>query len=281
MTFRTPLGVVLAGGGAHGSWQAGCLDALSAAGVSFDKVLGISAGALNGVAYVLDRMPQLLGFWYNVDQLRVMRWDVRWRPFSLFSNQPMWEALQYVHDEHAAKRALRREFTAVSLCMDDGKYHYARFTPQASGAWDGPLAAKIVASCSVPRLFPPVRLRQEGQERSLVDGGFKGKDWISFAEMASCKDVVVLQMLRPEDIGRRRPIAQLMGDQLGRDLLHGVESLLRLPNGPRVYRVVPQRRLGFTPYAFSSQYCRPGLELGRADGRRFLQNPSDYLLDPQ
>jgi predicted acylesterase/phospholipase RssA len=45
---------VLTGGASHGAVQVGMLQALTHAGVTPDVVVGVSAGALNGVAFAAD-----------------------------------------------------------------------------------------------------------------------------------------------------------------------------------------------------------------------------------
>ena len=57
--FRTPLGLVLVGGGAHGAWQAAVLDQLERKHhLEFDHILCFSIGSLTGTAYLLDRVPK-------------------------------------------------------------------------------------------------------------------------------------------------------------------------------------------------------------------------------
>src|SRR5579862_6814468 len=135
--FRQPLGLVLAGGGAQGAWQAGALNELVGAGLAFHRVLGISVGSLSGAAYFLGEIDRAMSFWRDVDTLRVMRFAPRLAPISLFSDPPLRDALRYAADEDRARRVGRCELVVVSLCKDDGRYHYARFTPGGAQGWDG------------------------------------------------------------------------------------------------------------------------------------------------
>ena len=45
-------GLVLEGGGARGIYTAGVLDVFMERGVTFDGIIGVSAGAIHGVSYV-------------------------------------------------------------------------------------------------------------------------------------------------------------------------------------------------------------------------------------
>lgn len=276
--FRRPLGVVLAGGGAHGAWQAGCLTALTEAGIEFDRVLGVSVGSLSGVAYAIGELERAVNFWRDIDTLRVMRFEPRLSPFSLFSDVPIREALRYVGTEDEARARVRCEFTVVSLCRDDDRYHYARFTPNGAAGWDGPIADKLAASCAIPMVFPPVRVEVAGQLRTLVDGGARAREWVTWNSMAGCRDVIVLQMSRPEEIGGFHPIKRLRGDPLGHDLDQAVHGLLKLADAPRVFRYYPSARLGYSQFSFRGADCAPAVERGAADGRAFLSASERFLV---
>lgn len=61
-----PWGLVLAGGGARGAFQAGILDYLRAQGFRFDRIAGTSVGGLNGILVAQDRMQAMLPLWRRV-----------------------------------------------------------------------------------------------------------------------------------------------------------------------------------------------------------------------
>lgn len=268
--FRRPLGLVLGGGGAHGAWQAGCLQTLVDAGLSFDRVLGISVGSLTGVAYAIGQLQRALDFWRDIDAFNVMRLEPRLAPFSLFSDAAIRDALKHVGTEEEAKARVRCEFTAVTLCRDTGLHHYARFTPQGSSGWDGPIADKIRASCAVPYVFPPVRLPLEGRVRTFVDGGAVSGKWATWDHLAGCKDVLVIQLFRPEEVGGVQLFKRLRGDPLGRDCEHAVRSLKELPDPPRVFRFYPSSRLSYSQFSFRRTDTIPAIERGLGDGKSLL-----------
>ncbi len=272
MTLRRPLGLVLAGGGALGAWQAGALAELEEAGVAFDAVLGFSAGAINGLAYAFGLMPEAVRMWPAVP--RPFRLSPRLRPFSLCSAQPLREALAFAFDGRATPARARCRLIVASAHVDRCRAVYAEFDPR--GRWDAPLDGHLLASCAIPGLLPPVSLDFRGLKVELVDGGVPTSKPFSFAALGPCADVVVLEMARPEDA--EGPIhwnPWVAGDQIGRRscrrlIDEGAAELARLPQAPRLLRLHPSRRLTHVMLDFSADKARKAIELGRADARAFL-----------
>src|SRR6202790_5711590 len=71
--------LVLQGGGALGSYQAGVYQALHEAGIEPDWIVGTSIGAINASLIagnaLQDRLPRLNEFWSRVQRAR--HWDFR------------------------------------------------------------------------------------------------------------------------------------------------------------------------------------------------------------
>lgn len=59
-------GLVLAGGGSKGAYQAGCIKALKELGYDFDLVTGTSIGALNGLLVVQEDYNTLYRLWDEI-----------------------------------------------------------------------------------------------------------------------------------------------------------------------------------------------------------------------
>src|SRR5690242_13276539 len=68
--------LVLQGGGALGSYQAGVYQALHEAGIEPDWIIGTSIGAINASLIAGnepdDRLPRLRGFWKRMEQNPVL-----------------------------------------------------------------------------------------------------------------------------------------------------------------------------------------------------------------
>lgn len=276
--LRRPLGLVLAGGGALGAWQAAALRELDRAGLAFDAVLGFSAGSLNGAAYSLGVLDLAVEGWAQCDAL--LRFRPRLNPPAIFSSEPVWNSLSYAHDDERARRDMRCRLIVPSSRWQRDRRIHAEFDPKR-GVWDGPLARHLMASCAIPTIFPPVTLEHRGESHTLLDGGVPTKDGFTFLPLGEVLDVVVLEMIRPEEVGRRAWLPHHAADQASRDTCRrhmdqGVESLRRARPGTRVFRVHPSRPL-WRMLDFSPAKARLAAEIGAADGRGFLSRPQAFL----
>lgn len=165
--------VVLGGGGALGAFQVGGLLALAEAGVVPDALFGCSAGALNAAFLASDpslhRAQELADWWSDsgsrrvlapgrLTQLRGVATAFASRADALLDERPL-RALVSTHVGAHDLSELAVPLTVTTTCLDCGAArHHDR----------GPLADLLVASCSLPGLFPPVRLPGG---HSHVDGG--------------------------------------------------------------------------------------------------------------
>ena len=165
--------VVLGGGGSLGAFQVGGLVALAEAGVVPDALFGCSAGALNAAFLASDpslrRSRQLAQWWTDSDSRRVLapsRWSqlrgmasaVATRADALLDERPLRRLVSSQVGAHDLSE-LAVPLTVTTTCLDCGvARHHDR----------GPLTDLLVASCSLPGLFPPVRL---ADGHAHVDGG--------------------------------------------------------------------------------------------------------------
>lgn len=236
--------------------------------------MGYSIGAANGSALALGRLPEALDRWRGLDA-SALRFSPRLNPFSLCSISPLRAFFEAARDEEAAKAALRADFTIVTACPAEGVPLNARFTPGGRGGWDGPLVEHAAASCSIPLVFPPVDLDYRGRRRRLIDGGVPMPVPLDFSPLAGCDDVLVLEMVRADEVGRRwrapwRGLDQRCRDA-GRGLVdEGLQGLLASGRPPRVHRLEPSRRLEPMMLDFRAAGLSRMLEQGARDAGDFL-----------
>lgn len=165
--------LVLGGGGSLGAFQVGGLLALAEADVLPDALFGCSAGALNAAflasSPTLERTRALADWWASTSSRNALspnRWTqvrgvvaaVTGRADALLDERPLRALVSTQVGAHDLSE-LAVPLTVTTTCLDCGT---------AVHADRGPLTDLLVASCSLPGLFPPVRL-PDGHLH--VDGG--------------------------------------------------------------------------------------------------------------
>ncbi len=280
--FQKPLGLALSGGGALGSWQAGALSALEKQfGLSFDSIVCFSAGALNGAAFALGLIDVAIERWENKARKKILQFSPRLSPLSIFSNQPIFANADYALDEEKSKKILRSKLTVLSLSKDRQKRVERIFEP--NGRWDGPLLPWLVASSSIPVIFPPVKLSHQGQESFFIDAGVSSPEPMSFKSLSGCKDVIVLEMIRADEAARNpKGFLRKMDHQNRLEVRgfidEGVRSLQELAPRPRIFRLYPSRTLEFGMLEFLSPLVPQAIEWGHKDAEAFIKNPKQFLV---
>lgn len=272
--LKKPLGIFLQGGGALGAWQAAVLEVLTSRGLVFDSIMGFSIGAVNGSALAFDRLPEAMARWRALtgDALRL---SPRLSPFSLCSIAPLRAFFEAASDEAAAKAALRTDYTIVTACRAEGRTINARFTPGGRDGWDGPLVEHAAASCAIPVVFPPVDLRYRGRALRLIDGGVPMPVPLDFTPLAGCADVLVVEMVRADELGRREWTPWRDIDQRCREASRGLvddglQGLQSSKSPPRVHRLAPSRRLEPMMLDFRAAGLAKMLAQGADDAKDFL-----------
>jgi NTE family protein len=195
MAPATRTAFVLGGGGILGTTQVGMLRALAERGIRPDVVLGTSIGALNGAFVAADPTVEgaerLREVWQAVQRSGIfldspVRQAARVAKYRthLLSNAPLKQILER-HLPVADFADLAVPFQCVAACIED-----------ASGRWfdSGPIAPAVVASCSVPGLFPPVEI--DGLH--YLDGGLVHSIPVGRALQLGATRIYVLQVGRVE-----------------------------------------------------------------------------------
>ena len=243
--------------------------------------MGYSVGVINGAALAFGRLPEALTHWRRLDG-RALRLKPQLRPFGLCSPDPLRSFFDSERDEAAAKASLKIDFTVVTVCAAEGVALSARFSPGGGGEWDGPFVEHAAASCAIPVIFPPVDVDFRGRRVRLYDGGVPVRAPLDFSPLARCPDVLVLEMVRADEMGRREMLPWRALDQAareaGRDLVdRGLNTLLERKEGPpRVFRLAPSRRLAPMMLDFRSPGLKDMLALGAADAAALLADPSRF-----
>jgi NTE family protein len=194
--------LVLASGGARGAYQIGMLRELVIhQGIDFDIIRGVSVGALN--AAYLAQAPvagnALANLQQKVEELhRLWTTDIRGNDSvyekrkgvvglaigadSIYSLKP----LRTLFQKHLSLEALRtsgRDFAVGAVSLVSGKYK--EWTPN-----DPRFIERILASASIPVIFPPVTFSDEREV--LVDGAVRNTTPLASAFKAQPDEIYVL-----------------------------------------------------------------------------------------
>ena len=187
---------VLGGGGKWGAVEVGMLQALDAAGIRPDLVLGTSVGAFNG-SVIADKpgpegVERLTSLWIEIARNNVFQGgtfervkNVATLKPSLHETSELRGLLEHVHAKDRRIEDLPIRFQCVAACIERAAEHW--FT-------EGSLIDSILASSAVPALFPPVEIGGE----HFYDGGLVNSVPLTRAVDLGARVVYVLQVGRIE-----------------------------------------------------------------------------------
>lgn len=186
---------VLGGGGVLGATQVGMLQALLAADITPDLVVGTSIGSLNGAFVAADPTVEGVG-----------RLEELWRDVvrsGEMSENPVRRAARLAkHGTHVMRPGLMPDLVARHLGVDlveDLPVPFQCVAAEIEGSvsrWftAGPIGPAVAASCAVPGLFAPVEI--DGAH--YYDGGLVHSIPVGRAIALGATEVHVLQVGRVE-----------------------------------------------------------------------------------
>lgn len=172
------------------------LEALVAADVRPDLVLGTSIGAINGSIFAAspdaDGVARLRELWLGLDESGLLTDGIvdRLRTFvstgiALHRTSQLAALFDHAIDDGQRIEDLAVEFACVAACIETAAAHWFR---------SGPLVPALLASAAVPGLFEPV----EVDGRHYLDGGLVDSIPVRRAVTAGARTVYVLQVGRIE-----------------------------------------------------------------------------------
>jgi NTE family protein len=168
--------------------------ALVERGIHADLVVGCSIGAINGAAFsadpTLDGLDRLRRFWERDAGDLVDRGSLRDRARSYVGRRP------YLFDTSRLRDAVTQVVPATFADLCVPFQCVAASIERATEHWfdDGPLIDAVVASASIPGLFPAARVGDE----HFYDGGLVDSIPLDRALELGADEVYVLQVGRIE-----------------------------------------------------------------------------------
>ena len=134
----------------------------------------------------------------------------------------------------------------------------------------------LVASCSIPSIFPPVKLAEQGREYHLVDGGVIGIATINLNIFEGCRTVIMISNTRPEDLNftaagfsgyfetKSRRMLALHTDKI-------YESRVFIKSSPDVHLIMPPENLGLRVLEFEGEKCSRAFAIGAKAAEKFIK----------
>ncbi len=180
---------VLSGGASLGAVQVGMLQSLAERGVEPDLVVGTSVGALNAAWVASHPEPERL---YDLATLwRTMRFDHLFPVRPAGAIRGLLARRNYLVDSKNLADLLAAQLPVTRIERTPTPLHVVAtelLTGRERVLSQGPLVPALVASSSIPGVYPPVRLAG----CDLVDGGLSANTPISHAVDLGAETVYVL-----------------------------------------------------------------------------------------
>lgn len=300
-------GLILSGGGALGAYEAAMAAAVVRHYAETDHpvrlVGGSSVGALNAAALAVGGPEHMLDLWRRIAERDVLRrgwFGTVGAALRIWRGRP-------AYDSEPLRRLIAREAPVEKLVLAprlEWQFHATELVSRRQLTWnrESPwIAEGLLASASLPGLFPPVHIAGLG----LVDGGVVANTPIGAAIRAGCDRLTIIYLddelvrspalvqdhldhrprgkkpdLAPYRDARAalsRSLEVMLAGHLSRDLAL-LEERQGLPGRRRVrYRLLqPQRPLAPTGGAtlnFERAFLDGLLERGALDAALYLQLP--------
>lgn len=169
-------GLVLAGGGSKGGFQAEVVRLLENEGFEWDAIAGVSTGALNGSVIAQDRTRDLRGIWGTTRRSDVWKTGI-WRYVKvatgfkkgLNSPRPLLETLKDAFNPND----IEIPFTSGAVDINTGEYVPYEIRPEDNYGPEKVEKARrfVLASSAIPVFVEPVWVSQDRSQ--MVDGGIR------------------------------------------------------------------------------------------------------------
>ncbi len=191
---RPRVAFALSGGCAHGAAQVGMLQALFEAHIVPDVLVGTSVGAMNAVYVAADPTPsrarELAKIWKGIGRKEVFG----------TSRQAVVNAIarrDHIYENSALQTLIRRICPVIDLADLAVETHVVTTDLDAgTPVWwsEGPAAPVLLASTSIPGVFPPVLMPGHDGPSRHIDGGVTVPVPVSYAASLGVDVVYVLDV---------------------------------------------------------------------------------------
>jgi NTE family protein len=244
-----PLAFVLPGGGALAAYQVGVLDALTAAGLRPDRLIGVSAGAMNASLFAwasdAEGVRRIERIWANVRRRDLLRMHPGRMALALAGKRASFldnrHGIAFLR-RHLGARLIEHAPIPLTIITTD------LTTGRPFILESGDVVFAIVASSAFPGVFPPVELAGH----TLIDGGVVADVPLDVAAELGMASAVVITVppLAPAPVPQH-PVAVVLRSSTWGVEAHGRTIVARPPDGLRVVEI-PSQPSSVTTFAVGS-----------------------------
>lgn len=277
-------GLVLEGGAMRGMYTAGILDVFMEHGITFDGVIGVSAGAITGCSYISGQAGRTIR--YNRKYCR----DKRFMSFysllttgDLVGNRFCYHELPERLDPFDSEAFRRSQTAFYVLCtnVETGKPEYIQLQDMDAEI------DYMRASASMPYVS---RIVETGGKK-LLDGGCSDSIPIrKFMEMGYRKNVVILT--RPKDYRKQPENKSLVRlfyrnypnfsktmENRATEYNRTAEDIQALEREDRIFVIRPDRPLEIGRMSHDPEEITRAYERGRTDALACLEKMQAWLAE--
>ena len=274
-------GLVLEGGGMRGIYTAGVLDVFMENGITFDGVIGVSAGAIHGCSFVSGQKGRSIRYY--------MKYCRNWQFMSfrslLLTGNIAGEKFCYhtlpekldPYDYEAFKKSPTKFYVGCSN-VETGKAEYLPITDMKEQI------DRMRASASLPLVSKIVKTAG----LKLLDGGCTDSIPVkAFAKMGYTKDVVVLTRhegyRKEKDTGLTklvyRKYPEFVKAVYGRPSVynHTLDEIEKWEEEGKIFVIRPSVPLTIGRMEADPKKIKEVYELGRDDARRQIEDMKVFL----
>ncbi|MCR5786545.1 MAG: patatin-like phospholipase family protein, partial [Acholeplasmatales bacterium] len=203
-------GLALCGGGAKGSYEAGCFKAFDKLGIKFDIVTGTSIGCLNAAMYCQHDLKRDYELWEKLDVSMIVKYGFNFDRYDVLNGiknnkNSISMVLNYVTNRGADIRPLKKLFkeyidpekivnSDITFGIFSAQYPSMKGNEVIANKLDPNLIRDyILSSASCWPVFPISKIG----DKSFVDGGYNDNLPINFCLKLGASEVVAID-LNPE-----------------------------------------------------------------------------------
>lgn len=280
---RRKIGLVLEGGGMRGIYTAGVLDVFMDHGITFDGVIGVSAGAIHGVSYVAGQKGRSIRYYkkYCRDS-RMMSWKNFFKTGDVVGVDFCYHQIPEVLDpfDHEAFAKRTAEYYVGCSNIETGKPEYLKLTDMRKEI------DKLRASASLPYVSKVVEI--DGMK--LMDGGCTDSVPVrAFMKLGYQRNVVVMTrhkgyVKKPETpwlaglVFRRYPAfaKALRNRHLGYN--NNIRAIERLEAEGKAFVIRPSVELKIGRMDHDPENIQRVYEIGRQDALNRLEELRKWVV---